>query len=91
MNIHTYLKLNLKRHPRSSNSADVMVGFLKLTRLNITTSGLNCNTKRHQINQEISLKIKFWLIVIGCSSTFLEILLIPEAGARKFAPGPWDA
>lgn len=91
MNIHTYLKLDLKRHPRSCNSADVMVGFLKLTRLNITTFVLNCKIKRHQINQEFTLTIKFWLIVVGRSSTILEIFQLPKAGAMKFAPGPLDA
>jgi len=91
MNILTYLKLDLKRHPRSANSADVMVGFPKSTRPNITTFVLNCKTQRHQINQEIALTIEFWLIVVGCSSTFLENFKIPRADARKFAPGPWDA
>jgi hypothetical protein len=91
MNIHKYLKLNLKRHPRSSNSADVLVGFRKLTRPNITTFVLNCNTKRHQINIEIALTIEFWLLVVGCSSTFLETSLIPRAGEMKFTSGPLDA
>lgn len=61
-----------KRHPLSWNSADVMVGFRKLTRPNITTFVLNCNTNRHPINQVIALTIKFWLLVIGDSSIFLE-------------------
>jgi hypothetical protein len=61
-----------KRHPRSWNSADVMVGFLKLTRPNITTFVLNCKTKRHRINQEFALTINFWLVVVGCSSIVLE-------------------
>jgi hypothetical protein len=91
MNTRTYLKLDLKRHPRSANSADVMVGFPKLTRPNITTFVLNCDTKRHQINQEFALKIKFWFIAVGRSSLFLKTPQIPEAGARKFAPGPPDA
>jgi hypothetical protein len=87
MNNLTYLKLDLKRHPRSANSADVMVGFLKLTRLHITTFVLNCNTKRHQINQEIALTIKFWLLAVGWSSLLKEPSPIPDPGARKFAPG----
>ena len=61
-----------KRHPRSWNSADVLVGFRKLTRPNITTFVLNCNTRRHQINQEFALTINFWLVVVGCSSIVLE-------------------
>ena len=87
MNIHTYLKLDLKRHPRSCNYADVMVGFLTLTRLHITTFVLNCNTKRHQINQEIALTIKFWLLAVGWSSLLKEPSPISDPGARKFAPG----
>ena len=66
-----------KRHPRSSNSADVLVGFPKLTRLNITTFVLNCNTKRHQINQEFASKINSWLLVVGLSSLYPEASLIP--------------
>ena len=61
-----------KRHPRSSNSADVMVGFWSVTHPNITTFVLNCNTKRHPINQVIALTIKFWLLVVGDYSIFLE-------------------
>ena len=91
MNTCTCLKLDLKRHPRSANSADVMVGFPKLTRPNITTFVLNCNTKRHQINQEFALTIKFWLLAVGLPSHDPEASLNPWAGARKFAPGPPDA
>jgi hypothetical protein len=87
MNNLTYLKLDLKRHPRSANSADVMVGFLKLTRLNITTFVLNCKIKRHQINQEFTLTIKFWLVVVGRSSTILEIFQLPRDGAREIRTG----
>ena len=87
MNNLTYLKLDLKRHPRSANSADVMVGFRKLTRLNITTFVLNCKTMRHQINQEVASKIKFWLLVVGRSSTILELFQIPRAGAREIRTG----
>ena len=61
-----------KRHPRSSNSADVLVGFRKLTRSYITTFVLNCNTKHRPINQVIALTIKVWLLVVGDSSIFLE-------------------
>jgi hypothetical protein len=89
MNTITCLKLDLKRHPQSWRSADVMVGFRKLTRPNITTFVLNCNTKRHQINQEFALKIKFWLLVVGLPPLDPEASLIPWAGARKFAPGPY--
>ena len=61
-----------KRHPRSANSADVMVGFPKLTRPYITTFVLKCNIKRHPINKVIALTIKFWLFVVGDFSIFLE-------------------
>ena len=88
MNTRTCLKLDLKRHPRSANSADVMVGFPELTRPNITTFVLNCNTKRHQINQEFALTIKFWLLVVGLAPLDPEASLNPWAGAMKFAPGP---
>ena len=91
MNTRTRLKLNLKRHPRSCTSADVMVGFLMLTRLNITTFVLNCKTMRHQINQEVASKIKFWLLVVERSSTILEIFQLPGPARGKFAPGPRDA
>jgi hypothetical protein len=87
MNILTYLKLDLKRHPQSWNSADVMVGFPKLTRPNITTFVLNCNTKRHQIKPEFALTIKYWLLAAGLPSLDPKISLYPWAGARKFAPG----
>ena len=76
-----------KRHPRSSSSANVMVGFRKLTRLHITTFVLNCKTMRHQINQEVASKIKFWLLVVGCSSTILEIFQLPRPGAREIRTG----
>ena len=77
MNTRIYLKLDLKRHPRSWNSADVMVGFLKSTRPNITTFVLNCNTKRHQINQEFTLKIKFWWLEVGLPSLDPEVIKNP--------------
>ena len=80
-----------KRHPRSWNSADVLVGFRKLTRPNITTFVLNCNTKRHQINQEFALTIKFWLLAVDLPPLDPEASLNPWAGERKFAPGPPDA
>jgi hypothetical protein len=61
-----------KRHPQRWRSADVMVGFRMITRPYITTFVLNCNTKRHPINQVIALTIKFWLLVVGGFSIFLE-------------------
>jgi len=91
MNTRICLKLDLNRHPQSWRSADVMVGFPKLTRPNITTFVLNCNTKRHQINQEFALTIKFWLIAVGLSSLDPEASLNSWASARKFAPSPPDA
>jgi len=88
MNTHTCLKLDLKRHPRSWRSADVMVGFPELTHPNITTFVLNCYTKRHQISQEFALTIKFWLLAVGLPSLDPEALQNPWAGAKKFASGP---
>jgi hypothetical protein len=90
MNIHIYLKLNLKQHPRSANFADAIVGFRKVTRPNITTFVLNRNTKRRQIKQEFALTIKFWLFAVGLPSLDPEASINPWAGARKFAPGPPD-
>ena len=77
MNTRTCLKLDLKRHPRSANSADVLVGFPKLTRHYITTFVLNCNAKRHQINQEFASKINSWLLAVGLPTLSLEVSQIP--------------
>jgi hypothetical protein len=77
MNTRTRLKLDLKRHSQSCAFADVIVGFPKLTHPNITTFVLNCNTKRHQINQEFASTIKFWLLAVGLPSLNLEVSLIP--------------
>jgi hypothetical protein len=62
-----------------------------ITRPNITTFVLNCNTKRHQIKQEFALTIKFWWLAFGLSSLDPEASLNPWPGAKKFAPGPPDA
>jgi len=91
MNTRTCLKLDLKRHPRSANSADVMVGFPKLTRPYITTFVLNCNTKRHQINQEVSLTVKFWLLEVGCFLDHLETFRTPGPARGNSRRGPPDA
>ena len=80
-----------KRHPQSWRSADVMVGFPELTRPYITTFVLNCNAKHHQINQEFASTIKFWSLVVGCSSTVLENFQIPRPGSMKSTSGPLDA
>ena len=77
MNTRNCLKLDLKRHPQSWRSADVMVGFPELTRPNITTFVLHCNIKRHQIIQEFALTIKFWLLVVGIAPLDLKASLIP--------------
>ena len=78
MNTRTCLKLDLKRHPRSVRTLRMSWWvFAELTRPNITTFVLNCNTKRHQINQEVALTIKFWLLAVGLPSLNLEVSLIP--------------
>ena len=72
----------------TANSADVMVGFWNFTHSHITTFVLNCNTRRHQINQKVALTVKFWRLAVGHSSLFLKTFPTPGAGAWKFVFGP---
>jgi hypothetical protein len=73
------------RHPQSSNSTDVMEGFLMTTQLNNTTSINFCNTYRHQNNNQNSLTVKLWLGLLQLFHFFGS----PFASARReIAPGP---
>src|SRR5271157_4259996 len=52
------------RHPQSGNSTDVMEGLVDTIHIHNTTSALNCNTNRHQININFMLTVKLlweWL------------------------------
>ena len=72
------------RHPQSSNSTDVLGGFLIPTKLNNTTSLIFCNTYGRQNNHQNNLAINLLLFIIRRSLLWD----LPAAGARKFAPGP---